>query len=960
MERIIATFCILFTFSFSCLGQYYENGAEPFLTTWRQIKTEHFQVVYPKGFDSVAQNFTHKLEFVYASCSNSLKNNPKRIPVIIHNQSNVSNASVAWCPSQMDVYTVPSQSQHPQEWFENLAIHEFRHVVQMNSLDQGLTGFMYYLLGEQAVGVVSGLYTPKWLLEGDAVCTETALSTSGRGRQADFSKGLRAQTYDKGVYSYSKAYFGSYKDYVPNYYEMGYFFLANIRRQYGQHMEYEILTRAALHPFSIRPVNRAMIDRTKLNRRELYAAMFDVQTNEWKLKHDREIQTPYDTIAQSNDVYGSYIHGMQVSDSVFFVERTALDRIAQLVKIEQGKEKVIANTSFKPREDNFSTNGNTIVWEETNYNVRWEQKQTSRLYVYDIARNKKSCIRMHNHVYSPAISPSNERIAVAENAEDGTYYLSVYDKKGKNVIKKVVPPNRDAVLQPSWNDNGSKIVFVGLNSAGKRIMEYDVVEDSFNEVLPYSTEDYTSPLYWHEFILYTSSYSGVDNIYAIHSDTKRISRITVGDFGCRYPSVYDSTMVYSNYTSDGYNLAKIYLNPAKWHDIKVVKKENYNLAQMLTNQEGGAVDFSQMSDTIYEVKYYSKLLHAVRIHSWMPFYLSYNGGNVQDGGNGVQLVSQNHLGTVVASTGYRWNRNVATHNYFAKVSYRGFFPVFDFEYNYGTVSNSDTLPSSRIIKTSYRTKDLVARMYVPLNFSSKGYSRSVVWYGQIQKSSYERISCPVDVENYYAKSLSLNLWSQQLSISNMRAKATRDIYSRWGQSVNLGYSTSAEPVDGTCDGFAQQFFADMSIFMPGLLRSHSLNFYGGIEYDEHYDEIKEKNLQFVLNRLVQTPRGFIDTLALPMSKHLFSCKVNYAFPFAYPDKEWGDFMYLQRLRCNMFFDYALLERKIDYMSFGAEVFADFHLCNFIVPFNAGLRWSYLPNQAFTTLELLFTTNFTDI
>lgn len=962
-KHIVCCFlCVAFTSL--CFGQYDMNGAEPTRTTWRQIKTDNFQVIYPKGFDSVANEFTKKLEFVYASCSKSLRTEPKKISVILHNQTNISNAGVAWCPSRMDIYTIPSEHQHSQEWYEHLAIHEFRHVVQMNSLNQGLTKILYFLLGEQAAGAVAGVYIPMWLMEGDAVCTETALSTSGRGRQANFSMGLRAQTYDKGVYSYSKAYFGSYRDYVPNYYEMGYFLLANTRKQYGQFMEAEILEQAAKYPLSIRPVNRAVLNKTNLPRRYLYTSLFEVQANEWKLKHDREVQTKYDTIAYSNYIYTSYTNGFQLNDSVYFAERSALNRIPQLVKIANGKEKVIANVSFKPNEGSIHSNGKTIVWEETNYHIRWEQRQTSRIYMYDIERHRKKSIRTRDHVFSPAISPSDNRIAVTKDDEDGKYYLVIYDKATKKPIKQVLSPDHDAILQPSWDKNGSKIVMLGLNSKGKRIIEYDVAENSFSEIMPYTTEDLTSPLYWNEYVIYTSSYSGVDNVFAVHRDTKQISRITVGDFGCRFPSVTDSTLIYSNYTSNGYQLAKIHLNPARWHDLNVVRKENYNLAQMMTNQEGGPLDFSTMPDTTYTSKYYSKVLHAVNIHSWMPLYMNYNGEYVDDFGNGFQMLSQNKLGTTISSAGYKWNNMAGTHNFFTKVTYKGLFPVFDFEADYGTLSTIDTLEITKnqfeIVDLQYRTKVASGRVYFPLNFSSKGYKRSAIYLLQYQKSWYDRISCPEHLKNNYKEAFSVNLLSHQLILTNTRLKAKQDLYPRWGQQLNIGINNSLGPITMTNTGFATNYFAELSLYIPGFQLGHGIYLYTGLEANNALDEIKKQNGFNYLPLNVKPPRGYIDTLAFPSMEYMCSFKFNYAFPMFYPDWEWGDFLYLKRICCNAFADYAYVEGHKNYASFGAEITADFHLCNFIAPITSGVRLSKLSEPKISVMEFIFTSNFNNL
>ena len=59
---------------------------------------------------------------------------------------------------------------------------------------------------------------PSWFWEGDAVITETLLSSSGRGRLPSFERGLRTLILSGGEYDYVTAMLGSYAEFVPDYY----------------------------------------------------------------------------------------------------------------------------------------------------------------------------------------------------------------------------------------------------------------------------------------------------------------------------------------------------------------------------------------------------------------------------------------------------------------------------------------------------------------------------------------------------------------------------------------------------------------------------------------------------------------------------------------------------------------------------------------------------------------------
>lgn len=952
MKLRLSVLVFLISFSFKCLGQYYSWGTEPTRTTWKQIQTEKFQIIFPKDYDSVARLFLQKLELIDEYCEKGLNGKTKKTSVILHNQSNISNGIVACCPLQMDLFTFPSQNQDALDWFNNLAIHEYRHVVQMNKFNQGTTKILSYILGEQAFGAISGLYTPKWLFEGDAVCTETALSNSGRGRSANFFKELRAQTYEKGIYSYSKAYFGSYKDNVANEYTLGYVLLSNSKKLYGQKLESDILDRIAKYPFSICPLNHVIKERTGMNRQNWYKSILEQQSNEWKLQHDREIQTHFDTIIKPEKKYTDYVNGIQILDSTYFVQRLGVDKTSKIIKLENGKNKIIANTSFLPVNERIHSNEKTLVWQETKFDIRWELKQSSYIYWYDIEKKKTKRIRTKRHIFSPAISPSDERIVCSEIDEMNNYFLTIYDKNSKTIIKQFPSPNNDFIIQPSWNENGSKIVFVGLNSNGKRLMEYNIITNSYSELLPYTNEDITSPLYWKEYVLYVSSYSGIDNLYALRKETKEKFRITVSDFGCRFPSVSDSCLIYSHYTSDGYLLVKTKLKPEDWHSISVVKKDNFNIAQMMSNMEGIITDIPSIIDTNYTIKKYSKMLHAFNIHSWSPFCLSYNNGSIDDTGFGAQLLSQNRLGTTITTIGYTDNFKDEK-KVFGKITYRGLYPVFDIEYDYGTtdIKNRSMILKNQYVTATYRTNEIYGRMYIPLIFCSKSFTRQLVPSIELHYKDYSlsHVS-PQKEKQFYRETMDIAYAGITLSATNMFAKSQQNLYTRFGQKLFAGYEYSPFNTSNTYSNCA---FAEAYIYLPGIARSHNFHIYNGIEWNQ--DTIMN------FNRQIKAPRGFED--AIPTYKKLFVAKVNYTLPICYPDLEISNILYLKRIYATCFYDYCKTINStnlIEFSSYGAEFMANYHFCNIIVPISTGLRVGYNSNDNKVFSEILFSLDFNSL
>src|SRR5690606_39408464 len=96
-----------------------------------------------------------------------------------------SNAFVTITPRRAEFYTMPTQNYNfagTVDWLDLTAIHEYRHIVQFEHANQGFNRIMYYLLGNHTLSTLANAAVPDWFWEGDAVTTETALTTSGRGR----------------------------------------------------------------------------------------------------------------------------------------------------------------------------------------------------------------------------------------------------------------------------------------------------------------------------------------------------------------------------------------------------------------------------------------------------------------------------------------------------------------------------------------------------------------------------------------------------------------------------------------------------------------------------------------------------------------------------------------------------------------------------------------------------------
>ncbi len=274
-------------------AQYYTNGADPASVRWNQIKTSHFKLIYPVSFESRARYIANAFEHGYRPVSASLDVFPRRWPVIFHNRTVVSNAMVPYAPKRIEIFTVPPQDNYAQDWIDQLILHEFRHAAQYTSINRGLTRALSYLFGQQAIPAVFGLFVPFWFIEGDAVVMETALSNSGRGRVPAFEMKLRSQFLEKGIYSYDKAVNGSYKDFTPDHYELGYLLVGMTRARYGSEVFSRIMRKTGNIPLMMVPFSHTLYKQTGYGKSRLYDKLAAELRESWKSADRGDDTTAY-------------------------------------------------------------------------------------------------------------------------------------------------------------------------------------------------------------------------------------------------------------------------------------------------------------------------------------------------------------------------------------------------------------------------------------------------------------------------------------------------------------------------------------------------------------------------------------------------------------------------------------------------------------------------------------------
>ncbi len=992
-------------------AQFYVTGDNPASTKWYRTETAHFKIIYPSGLDSLAIVYGQTLEKYRPVVGSSVGYMPgeymrKKVPVIMHGHNSVSNGVVSWAPRRMELFTSPDFS--PSEamtWEDALISHESRHMAQMQvGISRAFRPFNY-IIGEMFNGLVSGIYSGTFLLEGDAVVGETAVSQAGRGRTADFQNYYKIAFDNGDMRSLQRWRFGSQRYYAPNEYASGYLFISGLRYVFdaGDILDeyYELVSR---RPYAFTGLTKTIKRRTGYSQSEAFDVITDSLARLWSAEiAERAPYTPYKEVSSvpKNYVYNEYQYTQSAAGGLYSV-KSSLVLPTTLVRTDSnGDEKTVRSFSSSSSKLCYSPQTDKIYWSEYKYDPRWSLKSDSAIRYYDTRRHKMRNLTHRGRLFNPSASPDGSMLSVTEYYKDARTGLTVLDASNGKKLAEMKAPDSLQVVESAWI--GDIIYFSGLSSGG-----YGIYSVSFGhsgspegdasgrfgseismvlEPQPVMINDLKS---FNGDICFSCDLTGMKEFYHLDPSTGDLFQKTSTKYGAddfAYNEAGD-TLYYSLKQWKGdYIVATA---TSDLFDRKVNFKDKYSwaVADRLSEQEEeiygnvpADVDTVQFSSP----KRYWKGTHLFKIHSWAPIYfnvdkileMSYD-EYYELASLGVAALSQNELGTAITQFGYSahkdpYNKSNWKHSGHVTFTYTGWYPVFEAslagndrdarEYSY--ISRKTGGSNSLILASSQGTSkpyvDFVVSSYVPLSWSKGGWSSGVIpqityeltndWMTKTAMSFNETQNPVLDSYTTDRESVMLQKFTGSLRGYVMRPTASSGVYPRWGIGAQVG--ASFRP--GLKNYYSPMGFMYLYGYMPGIYSTHGFKF----------TVLAQKRLNNGAclgdNTVNTLPRGLssdddVDSYASWYAKSSTRFTVDYALPIYLGDISLGKyFAYIKRMVITPHFDYtkynwATSAFSGNLWSAGATLAFDFGcLCWMKYSFELGISYHYSGGDAFKSL-----------
>jgi hypothetical protein len=922
-------------------------GGNPPSLKWKQINTDTARIIYPAGLDSQAQQVAAIVHRLSRTTLPTIGTTQHKINIVLENQTIIPNGYVSLAPFRSEFQLTPEQNSFDLgslPWQKMLAIHEYRHVQQFNNFRVGVSGALYYLFGEGGQALANSLAVPNWFWEGDAVYQETLVSDQGRGRLPFFFNSYRSLWAGDKQYSWMKLRNGSLRDYVPDWYPMGYMLVSYGRQRYGDDFWRKVGHDAAAFRPLFYPLQGAI---------RRYSGLSFARFRQDALDHfrlslqgqgsgspDIGAADQYARIHRHFDADEEFPQFMG-RDSLVYM-RTTYKQIPAFTILDLHREKKYKlHTRAISLDNYFSYNSGLIVYAAYETDPRWGWRDYSVIRILDPVTGKDRKITSGTRYFSPDISADGRRIVTVQEATDGHCELRLLDARTGGLEKRIPNPDSLFYTYPKFygrggagaerGDRAPAIVTAVRNRRGQMSLALvDTASGGVRYLLPFTYQTVGYPSVRGDTIWFTASRNGQERTYAITgNDAQGRSRV----FRVGLPHGDPLTGQYEfhagpegGYTWNTFTAVGFHMDTAVSGELLFKQVDADEWSQPIPLQgidslnHGPAHLLDSIGTGSYPEKKYPTASHLINFHSWRPY--------VNDPDYSFSLVSENVLNTLESQIFVAYDRDEQYKQVGANATYGALFPWLDAGYNY-TFDRNSLFGAQKVF---WNESNVNAGFSIPLNWTRNESNTSLQFGSDIVYN--QRYYSGIYKESFNSKGFAYI--DPSISFVHQSQQAQQQIYPRMAQVLNLSYSRAVTTFQ------ADQFLASGFLYLPGVAYTHSILLAAAFQQRDTLNNARFSN-NFPFSR-GYTAENFY---------RMWRWSANYQLPLVYPECGIGNVVYFTRIRTNLYYDYT---KAMDFFtngspyngqfrSFGSEIYFDTQWWNQL-PISFGIRYSRLLDPDF--------------
>lgn len=580
MKKLIAA---VFALLALCAGVRDARAGDPRLS-WYTLQTPHFRINFHGGMEPLARRAGAIAERAYTVLGRNLDQTPSElVEILLTDDSDFANGSAGAVPyDAIRLYaTAPddmSALADYDDWLNELLTHEYTHILHVDNVS-GLPALLNKIIGKTAI---PNQWQPRWILEGLAVAMETAHTSGGRLRSSQFEMYLRADVLEHHFAGLDQMSGAPRRFPGGNlWYLYGSEFISFINDTYGPDVFAAVADDygAQIVPWGINRSIRRVTGRT-------YEDLYDG----WKKTLEKRFQAQAAAIRARGlregrrlTFRGETAAGARLTDAC-----STLGKPSLIYQRDDGHTTAgvyeIALDGSRPEGTLRARAGGQQVSFAPDCSIVFDSTAVSqrRYNFQDLFRqlpgtssreegDTRSRITTGLRARHADVSPDGRRVVFVTN-DKSTSTLRIADLTPDyqlvNARALVRSARFEQAYTPRFSPDGQSVAYSVWTTGGYRdVRVVDVATGRFRELFHDRALD-QQPTFSHDgrYLYFASDRSGVSNIYASELASGALWQVTNVVNGAYYPEVSGDgrTLVYTGYTSRGWDLFVLESSPERW------------------------------------------------------------------------------------------------------------------------------------------------------------------------------------------------------------------------------------------------------------------------------------------------------------------------------------------------------------------------------------------------------------
>ncbi|QZT37836.1 hypothetical protein K5X82_02800 [Halosquirtibacter xylanolyticus] len=949
-KRLSILLSLFITSTLLSFGQKQGLGGFSPKTDWEKINTRSINVIYPAGYDSVANRVVNLTNFMhdYKLQSIGSKNSNRKLQILLapNDLSNSSNV-------QLGPYMGLIPTTGPQnilntggvDWVTQSSIFAYRRALQYSNFNSGIFRIFYWLNGDNGVDILSHTTTPAWFFLGDAAYTQTVLTNGGIGYTPSFYRQQRARILAGKNYSYLQIRNGSYLNVMETPTVYGLSMIEHAREMTGPDVWKDVVKSAARLHGVVYSFSNSVRTNIGCGTSKLYKLTYDSLSQRIANQQSRITLTNKIGFTKTNKRFYEHYSSLQLDEKgQLYALKKPIQKLNRIVQIApNGKEKSVV---LIPTDhcDFFSIKNGWIVWNERRDNPMHKHLDYSVIFTYNLYTKQTRQLTHNSKYFSPSLSKDGFNIATIEKMANFNRSLTILDRKTGDKLESFPIYRGGEAFNPQWSNDSKYIIYILQVDSKIQLVAQDIVKKKIIEITPLSNQMISNfSISPNNTIVFSASYSGIDNIYKTnlyHHD--KITQVTSSKVGA-YDPVFDqnnNSIYYCDYTHLGAKVTAISKENFFNKEVNIKPLKNNLLNQFTVNKQEKDITCFDFNQKNHKSKY-REFWDGIKIHSWGFLYLQ--------NGYGFGIKADDILSNISGEVGYSFDNKNNQGRFYGSLTY-GKYPIK------GRVGSSIISGEGlSIYKDSIKHVNTYAEVFIPLKWKGRLTENDFDLRASIHHHNftYEGVNDPFTNEEVL-KNADFNALTISSNFKKTREKKRMNLQPKWGIEALAQFQINLNRRN------MQQLNLQAKLYIPGFFANDGFNAtfsYQQAHYDifDRFDKIfNDARGYYRINRLdmmMMIPNNMMNITAdnLFDKNYTYIGSYNYQIPICYPDFGLGGILFFQRIYANAFFDIQQIRSKpfkehlYSYgfgLNFDLKIFNDY-------PVHIGISKGFLSNPIYS-------------